>query len=646
MTGERVSLNGGTCPQATESRIAGSVTAPDLVSVLNTVDVPIIVLRRDFTISYFNKSASSVLELSATDLNRAPSENPVMSGMARLKDTCSKVVATEAEMRIDFRHKTKWFVVRISPHWGDDARCVGTVLTVTNVTAFRASIDLAIYERECSKAILNTVADPLVVLGADERIQSGNRAFYAMFDVSREQTQGGSLYELGNGSFELASLRKQCQQMFAGCDKFEPIEVESYIVGKGRRTIVVHARPLSLPGHSERRALLTFQDITIRKQAEEAINLRAISERKRSEEELRRSEAFLAEAQRLSVTGSSSWRVETDEITWSDQLYRIFEITPPLTPARIRSRVHPDDLDMFDATLAQAKARGDDFECQYRLLMPDLSVKHLHAVTHATWDSDGKLEYIATVQDVTERRLSDEALDAARSELARVTRVMSLGALTASIAHEVNQPLSGIITNAGTCWRMLNSDPPNLEGARETVRRTLRDGNRASEVIARLRALFDNRSANTEPVDLNEVAREVISLLLSEIRRKKIRLGVELADDLPIVVCDRVQIQQVIMNLIRNACDALSRVSDRPRTLIVRSDSDDGSVGLSVCDVGTGFDREAADRLFDAFYTTKESGMGIGLSVSQSIIKSHGGELSAMLNEGPGATFTFRLPRD
>jgi C4-dicarboxylate-specific signal transduction histidine kinase len=223
---------------------------------------------------------------------------------------------------------------------------------------------------------------------------------------------------------------------------------------------------------------------------------------------------------------------------------------------------------------------------------------------------------------------------------------MSLGALTASIAHEVNQPLSGIITNAGTCWRMLNSDPPNLEGARETVRRTLRDGNRASEVIARLRALFDNRSANTEPVDLNEVAREVISLLLSEVRRKKIRLGVELADDLPIVVCDRVQIQQVIMNLIRNACDALSRVSDRPRTLIVRSDSDDGSVGLSVCDVGTGFDREAADRLFDAFYTTKESGMGIGLSVSQSIIKSHGGELSAMLNEGPGATFTFRLPRD
>jgi signal transduction histidine kinase len=277
--------------------------------------------------------------------------------------------------------------------------------------------------------------------------------------------------------------------------------------------------------------------------------------------------------------------------------------------------------------------------------MPDGSVKHLHFVAHAARDQDGQLEYIGAVQDVTERRISEAALANARSELAHVARVTSLGALAASIAHEVNQPLSGIITNAGTCLRMLAADPPNVEGARETARRTLRDANRASEVITRLRELFSRKAATREPVDLNEAARELMALSQSELQRSRVVLRSELADDLPLVMGDRVQLQQVILNLLLNASDAMSGVDDRPKQLIVRTVRDEGDrVRLSVQDSGVGFEPHDADKLFEAFYTTKSGGMGIGLSVSRSIIESHNGRLWAAPNDGPGTTFSFSIP--
>jgi signal transduction histidine kinase len=294
----------------------------------------------------------------------------------------------------------------------------------------------------------------------------------------------------------------------------------------------------------------------------------------------------------------------------------------------------------------RARSDGNDFEYEHRLLMPDHSIKYLHLVAHATRDQNGRLEYIGAVQDVTQRRISEEALGKARSELAHVTRVTSLGVLTASIAHEVNQPLSGIVTNASTCLRMLAADPPNIDGARETARRTIRDGNRASEVIARLRALFGKKDATTESVDLNQAAREVIALSLGDLQRSRVILRPELAEDLPPVIGDRVQLQQVILNLLRNASDAMSAVDDRPRELVIRTQRDEGDgVRLSVQDTGAGLQLKDMDRLFEAFYTTKSEGMGIGLSVSRSIIESHRGRLWAEPNGGPGATFSFSIPR-
>ena len=372
-----------------------------------------------------------------------------------------------------------------------------------------------------------------------------------------------------------------------------------------------------------------------------------IDDRKCAERELQRKEAFLAEAQRLSMTGSFTWCLDTDEIAFSEQLYRIFEFeqNSPVTVAQIGTRVHPDDIPLLTERLELARNGVNELNYEIRLRMPDGRIKYVRTDAYGSRDPDGRLEYLGAVQDVTERRLSEEALGRLRSELAHMTRVMTMGQLTASIAHEVNQPLSGIITNASTCLRMLAADPPNIDGALETTRRTIRDGNRASEVITRLRALYSKKEGSPESMDLNEATQEVIILSLSELQKNRIILRPEFTEELPQVTGDRVQLQQVIMNLLRNASDSMSGVDDRPRELTIRTEREEGDrVRLTVRDAGAGFDPRAMDRLFEAFYTTKNDGMGMGLSVSRSIIESHQGRLWATLNDGPGATFSFSIP--
>jgi PAS domain S-box-containing protein len=373
-----------------------------------------------------------------------------------------------------------------------------------------------------------------------------------------------------------------------------------------------------------------------------------IDDRKRVEEDLRRSEGFLLAGQRLSLTGTFLWRSAAEEFTWSEELYRIYEFPRDvrITFELIASRYHPEDKHCAADVARQARNGVRTFDYGHRLLMPDGSIKHLHIVAHGRQDKDGDgLEYFGAVQDVTQRRLAEEARDTVRSELAHVTRVMSLGALTASIAHEVNQPLAGIKTNANVCLRMLDIDPPKVDGAREATRRMIRDANRAVDVIARLRALFSRTAPVTETVDLNEATRGVLALLSNELFRNQVALQVELDDDPLLVIGDRVQLQEVIHNLVRNASDAMSGVSDRPHHLFVKASRvEEGGARLMVRDVGVGFAPQVAERLFDAFYTTKPDGMGIGLLLSRSIIESHGGKLWAEPNDGPGATFAFLLP--
>lgn len=371
-------------------------------------------------------------------------------------------------------------------------------------------------------------------------------------------------------------------------------------------------------------------------------------ERTRADDALRRSEAQLAAAQRLSATGSFTWRLDTGDIEWSQEVYRIFGVDPgtPLSLALARERVHPDDRDLFDRVATDAVQLGGELDFTHRLLLPGRVVRYVHTMATPVLSDDGtRRRYIGAVRDVTERQRAEEALSRAHAELAHVARVATLGELTASIAHEVNQPLAGIVMNADACLRLLTADPGDLEPAREAVGRIRRDAQRAADVIVRLRELFKREGSSRQPLDVNEAIRDVVVLSRNELRRHAVDLRLALDHQLPLVSGDRVQLQQVILNLLLNAAEALSDVADRPREVVMSTERDaDACVRVTVRDAGPGIAAAHFDRIFDAFHTTKPRGTGMGLSIARTIIESHGGALWAERGDGPGATFVFTLP--
>lgn len=500
-----------------------------------------------------------------------------------------------------------------------------------------------------------------------------------------------------------------------------------------------------------------------------------ITERKEAENALRQSEAYLAQAQELSHTGSFGWRAATKEITWSKETYRIFQCdegTKPEIPFMLQ-RIHPEDRLAVQRTTARAAREGTDYDHEYRLLMPDGSIKYVRAVARATRDSSGRVEFVGSVTDVTatkeaERRLreseqrfrdyaetasdwfwetgpdhrvtqisqhsdsvttpagligltrwdiapdadlepekwrqhraaldahipfrdlvyrskdrngqpiyvrtsgkpffdadgafqgyrgvctdvtaairadqAEDALRKAQAELAHVTRVTTLGELTASIAHEINQPLAAVIANADACLSWLQRSPPDLKAARRSVEWIIEDGKRASDVIRHVRALAKRSDIEMAPLDVSVVVREAVALVQREMASHAVSVRMELSSTLPRIVGDRIQLQQVLINLIMNGIEAMEGVCDRPRELVIRAADGDGGVLVSVADCGIGIDQQAMDRLFMPFFTTKASGMGMGLSICRSIIEAHGGRLSVAANQEHGATFQITLP--
>ena len=373
-----------------------------------------------------------------------------------------------------------------------------------------------------------------------------------------------------------------------------------------------------------------------------------IEDRKRAEDELRRSEA----RHRVVVETASDAVVSIDEsgaiILANPATKRIFGYNPeeligkPLTvlmPGAMR-KLHEAGLKRYLETGARhlnwqgtemtaQRANGEEFPVE---------------VSFGEMTVDQRKVFTGFIRDISAKKRAEEELRNTQAELTRMMRAMTIGQLTASIAHEVSQPLSGIIMNASTCLRMLKSDPPSIDGALETAQRTIRDGNRASEVITRLRTLFSKKEVEVETLDLNEAAREVIALFSGELQRNNVILKQEFGDSLPAVRGDRIQLQQVILNLLRNASDAMSSIEDRPRQMVLRTELAGEQVRLSVQDSGVGFTPEVAGQMFESFYTTKSDGMGVGLSVSRSIIEANRGRLWATANDGPGATFAFSIP--
>jgi C4-dicarboxylate-specific signal transduction histidine kinase len=368
---------------------------------------------------------------------------------------------------------------------------------------------------------------------------------------------------------------------------------------------------------------------------------------------MRSSELFLAEGQRLSHTGSWGWNASTGKLTWSQEHFRILGLDPRQTDPSLDvfwERIHPDDRIGLQRTFESAIRDKRDFEQEFRIVTADSSIRHLHGVGHAILNKANELvEFIGSTMDITERKHGDAALQEARAELERVTRVTTMGELAASIAHEVNQPLAGVVTSANAGLNWLAANPPNLSKTRETLERILRDGTRGGEVLARIRALLKRTPPAKTLVSMNQVVRDVVALTAGQFRQHQIRLSLDLDSTVPAVLGDTVQLQQVLLNLIRNAVEAMSGLANGQRTLRIQSRPGElegkAAVLIKVIDTGVGFGGADRSRLFEAFHTTKAEGMGMGLWISRSIIENHHGRLTASSNNGRGATFVIMLPK-
>jgi PAS domain S-box-containing protein len=377
-----------------------------------------------------------------------------------------------------------------------------------------------------------------------------------------------------------------------------------------------------------------------------------IVERKRAEAELRASEAYLAEAQRLSHTGSWASTPAMGEIRFfSEECYRVLGFDPHGGLPRYETffnRIHPDDQAKVREALETAGREKAEFELDYRIIHPGGEIRDIRAVGHPVFSPSGDLvEFVGTVIDVTDRKRAEEErerLREAQADLAHINRVTAMGELSASLAHEVNQPIAAAVTDANTCLRWLTRDRPDLEEARQAASRTVKDATRAAEIITRIRSAFKKGSVERALVDVNQVIQEMIMLLRRETMRNSVSVRTELAPDLPQVMGDRVQLQQVLMNLMINGIEAMKDV-DGPRELAVKSRrAEDEQLMVSVSDTGVGLPAQQADQIFDAFFTTKPDGTGMGLRISRSIVESHGGRLWTAGNSPRGASFHLTLP--
>jgi PAS domain S-box-containing protein len=373
-----------------------------------------------------------------------------------------------------------------------------------------------------------------------------------------------------------------------------------------------------------------------------------ICERKRVEEELRRSEAYLAEGQNISHTGSWAWNVTTGGLFWSLEHFRIFGLDPEkvkLTYEMVLNCVHPEDRSLLQQTFENAVRNGEECALDFRIVRPD-GIRHIRSVAHAVFAENGAvIEYVGTVIDTTERKRGEEALRQAHDELAHASRVLTMGELTSSIAHEVNQPLGAIVTNGNASLRLISRNPPDVEHSREAIECMISDAMRASEVIKRIRAMLKKSVPEKTLLNMNETIHDVIGLTAGQLANSQIALRTNLAPDRLMVLGDRVQLQQVMLNLILNSNEAMSQPGWQFRELVIGSQlTKPNEITVEVRDSGMGFEQGNEDRIFDAFVTTKHGGLGLGLSISRTIIEAHGGRLWCTPNESQGATFQFTLP--
>ena len=554
------------------------------------------------------------------------------TGFKRYLETGARHLNWEGTELTALRANGEEFPVEVSfGEMTEDQRKVFTGF-IRDISEKKRSEEAILASERNLSLIINTM--PVLAWSAlpDGTVEFFNQRWLDYTGLSPEQAQGWGWVEAVHHD-DLGRMTKYWQSMIAAAGSGE-VEARFRRFDGDYRWFLFRADPMRDESGAIIKWYGTNTDIDDRKRAEEALRIRELN--------------------LLQITETIPemlWSASPDgAIEYCNG--RFLDYTG-ISPEQVMSDgwmnlLHPDDVEPTVEVWTSCVKSGAPYRVEVRTFhAADNTYRWCVTSALPLLDKEGRIvKWHGTVVDMHDWKQAQEELRNTQAELARMIRVMTIGQLTASIAHEVSQPLSGIIMNASTCLRMLKSDPPNIDGARETVQRTIRDGNRASEVITRLRTLFSKKQIDVEPLDLNEAAREVIALLSGELQRNNVILKHEFSDQLPTVNGDRVQLQQVILNLIRNGSDAMDTVYDQPRQLIIRTEIDGNHVIVSVQDSGVGLSPEISERLFESFFTTKQEGMGIGLSLSRSIVEAHRGHLWAARNDGPGATFAFSIPFD
>jgi PAS domain S-box-containing protein len=376
-----------------------------------------------------------------------------------------------------------------------------------------------------------------------------------------------------------------------------------------------------------------------------------ITERRGAAEALRRSESYLAQAQRLAHMGSWAWQIPGKNALYlSEEWYRIYGFDAidgmPTWEERLQ-RIHPDDRARWQAVIDRAIADKSAYDVEFRIVPPHAPIRFIQSVGQPVLSPSGEVrQFVGVAMDVTQSRQAEEErerLGQQLAHLAHLNRVSTIGELTASLAHEIKQPIGAAVTNAQACLRFLDRNQPDVAEAREAALEMARDASRAADIIERVRSLYRKGSSRLQMVDVNEVIPEMIDMLRDEANRHSVTMHTDLAEGLPKVMADRVQLQQALMNLMLNGVEAMR---DTGGELRIKSQSpEDGPVLISVTDTGVGLPTEKTDQIFNAYFTTKPHGTGLGLAITRSIVESHGGRIWATANSGPGATFQFTLPQ-